>query len=211
MHYKQRINQITRQHENKKVELGMLKKELASMEQMLEAIPAKIEMLEKVRVFLQTLGETTRNEIMAGLEQITTRCLQSVFGEHFTFEIEVITSRNNTGVEFYLVNHHYTPALRMKPNDNLAGGEVDVIGIGLRFGLLKVINPKLLPNGPIILDEPAKMVDGNRINMIGNLIRELEEIFERQIIMVTHHLPLMEILDHTITVRNEYGRSVVDY
>ena len=196
--------------ENEK-ELERLKKELEYKKQKRDEIIPHLDLLEKVRVFLQTLAEATRDEIMAGLQEVVTLCLQSAFGPHLTFEIEVETKRNNTGVEFYVVDSSIDKEnpTRLKPVGNDSGGVIDTVSLGLRFGLLKVINPQ--PLGPLILDEPAKMVSNDRIASIAGLIKELSDMFDKQIIMVTHHTDtdLMDIVDHAVFVKKEQGVSVL--
>jgi DNA repair exonuclease SbcCD ATPase subunit len=195
-----------RAHEEKERELSRLSAHLQTLVSNLQSYPTTIHLYEEVRTFLQTLAEATRNEIMSGLQEIVTRCLQSVFGPHLSFEIEVETKRNNTGIEFYVVNTAGEHTIRLRPEDNMGGGVIDTISIGLRFGLLKVLTPS--PKGPIFLDEPAKMVSGDRIESIANLLKELADLFDKQIIMVTHHQSIMEIVDSSIHVRNENGRTL---
>lgn len=208
------IDEYINQYNRKDYELQSLKKRAEELNGRLNGIPSSLDLLEEVRIFLQTLAEATRKEITAGLEEIVTRCLQSVFGPSMSFEIEAETKRNNVGLEFYVVDKNVVDPitrepLRLIPEDNLGGGVIDTISIGLRFGLFKVINPA--PEVPFIfLDEPAKMVSGDRIDNIGNLIKELSDIFGKQIIMVTHHQPIMDILDNAIYVRNINGKTVIE-
>lgn len=192
--------------DSKKQQLAIIEEMYEQEQEDLKQFPAQLKLLEDVRVFMQTLAEATRNEITAGLQEIVTRCLQSVFGEHLTFEIEVETKRNNTGVEFYVVNTSGEHTVRLKPEENMGGGVIDTISIGLRFGLLKILTPT--PKGPIFLDEPAKMVSSDRIDSIANLLKELSDLFDKQVIMVTHHDSLLEIMDNSTHVRIENGRSI---
>ena len=156
----------------------------------------EIALLEDVRVFLQELAEVARYQVKSGLEQVVTLCLQAVFGPDMSFEIEIDTSRNNTVVDFYVVNTDGDEVVRFAPEDTMGGGVVDTCAIGLRYGLLKVLNPE--PIGPIILDEPAKMVSANYIDSIAQLMQELRSIFEKQNILVTHHLSIMDVVDNAI-------------
>lgn len=202
----QRTDQFIRQYEDKERELVFLEEQIAKLISVIKTYPTQLSLLEEVRLFMQTLAEATRDEIMSGLQQIVTRCLQSVFGPHLTFEIEVETKRNNTGIEFYVVNTDGEHTVRLKPEENMGGGVIDTISIGLRFGLLKILTPA--PEGPIFLDEPAKMVSSDRIDSIANLLKELADLFDKQVIMVTHHDSLLEIVDNSIYVRNENGRTI---
>lgn len=194
------------EYRNKERRLVFLDERIRNLLAELQTYPAQLQLLDGVRVFMQTLAEATRDEITSGLQQIVTRCLQSVFGPHLSFEIEVETKRNNTGIEFYVVNTAGEHTIRLRPEENMGGGVIDTISIGLRFGLLKILTPA--PEGPIFLDEPAKMVSADRIDSIANLLKELSELFDKQVIMVTHHSSIVEVVDHAIYVRNENGRTI---
>jgi DNA repair ATPase RecN len=199
---------MIQQHEQDLVELERLKVELVRKTAQRDEITPRIELLEKVRVFMQSLAEATRDEIMSGLQHVVTICLQSVFGPHLRFEIEVETKRNNTGIEFYIVDESGDVPVRLKPEGNMAGGELDTISIGLRFGLLKVLNPS--PEGPVFLDEPAKMISGDRVHSIANLLKELSKMFDKQIIMVSHHEALIDVVDNSIYFKRENGVTVCE-
>lgn len=171
-------------HEEER-ELARLERELMTKLEARESFKAHTALLERVRVFVQGIAEATRGEIVSGLEQIVTTCLQIMFGETYRFEIEVETKNNNTAVEFYVVQDDGEQVVRLKPVGNMAGGIIDTISIGLSFAVLKVVpNP---PDGPILFDEPAKMVSDDRAAGIIRLLVEMSDLFERQVILVTHH------------------------
>lgn len=201
-----RSNAFIRSYEEREQRVVFLEEQISKLIETLKGYPSSMKLLEEVRVFMQTLAEATRDEIMSGLQEIVTRCLQSVFGPYMSFEIEVETKRNNTGIEFFVVNTSGEHAVRLRPEENMGGGVIDTISIGLRFGLLKILTPT--PKGPIFLDEPAKMVSSDKIDSIAHLLKELAELFDKQIIMVTHHESMLEIVDNAIYVRNENGRTI---
>lgn len=166
-------------------DLARLERELVKKHEEREAFRNHTALLERVRVFVQGIAEATRGEIVSGLEQIVTTCMQIMFGDTYRFEIDVETKNNNTTVEFYVVKDEGEQVVRLKPVGNMAGGMIDTISIGLSFGILKVVpNP---PEGPILFDEPAKMVSDDRAASIIHLLVEMGTLFERQIILVTHH------------------------
>lgn len=202
----QTVDRLIKEHEEDAIRLERMKMEVEKKIRYRDELVPKIALWEESRVFLQTLAEATRDEIMAGLQEVVTLCLQSVFGPHLSFEIEVETKRNSTGIEFYVVNTAGKEPIRLKPVGNMGGGVLDTISIGLRFGLLKILNP--LPEGPLILDEPAKMVSGDRIVSITTLLKELLVMFGKQSIMVSHHVSLLESVDNAIHMRNEHGISI---
>ena len=198
---------VIRQHEELLRELESIDQSLTKNGMEYSEVKKDIALFEEVRVFLQELAEVTRNEIMAGLQQVVTLCLHSVFGEHLTFEIEVETLRNKTSVEFFVLNNSGEHTVRLRPEGNMGGGVIDTVAIGLRFGLLKILSPS--PKGPIILDEPAKMVSGDRVDSIATLLQELTTMFDKQNILITHHTSLMDIVDHAVFLENVEGETKV--
>jgi DNA repair exonuclease SbcCD ATPase subunit len=200
-------DRVIAQHERTQQQVLMLEQEIERNRNEYEQLVADIELFEQSRVFLQTLAEAARKQIASGLEKVVTLCLQAVFGEGLSFEVDIITSRNTTAVEFYVVNTEGDQTVRFTPEESMGGGVVDTVAIGLRYGLLKILNPP--PIGPIGLDEPAKMVSGNLVKNIATLVQELNLMFGKQCIIVTHHEALMGIMDNSIYVVKERGISKI--
>lgn len=188
--------QVIRNYEDSLVQLDGIDKEIAQLQQEIQALTKEITLYESVRVFLQELAEVARAEIASGLESIVTLCLQAVFGPSMSFEIDIDTSRNSTVIDFYVVNTDGEEVVRFSPEESMGGGVVDTVSIGLRFGLLKILSPE--PIGPIILDEPAKMVSADLIDSIASLLQELTHMFGKQNILVTHHTSMMDVVDNAI-------------
>ena len=206
-HLSELTAEAIREHEAKFKEIDSLESGLEDIEQQLSLIDKKIKLYEGSQLLLQNLAEVTRNDYAADLEKVVTLCLQSVFGEHKSFEIEIKPSRNKVAVEFYVVDTSGSEPLRRPPEDSMGGGVVDTVSIGLRFGLLQLVNPK--PLGPIILDEPAKHVSSGKVDAISTLILELTRMFNKQTILVTHHQNLVDIADNAITFDKKDGYTVI--
>lgn len=202
----QQVHEWMKTYEYDQQRMSFLEQLIEEKEQQREVVISTHQLLEQVRVCLQQLAEVTRDQIMEGLKTVVTLCLQHVFGPEMSFEIEVSTLRNNTAIEFFVVIDHGKHVVRMKPEDTMGGGVLDTVSIGLRFGLLRVLDP--LPYGPIFLDEPAKMVSQDKVEYIGHLLKDLSQMFEKQIILVTHHTQLYDIADKGIFVEQTQGRSM---
>jgi DNA repair exonuclease SbcCD ATPase subunit len=199
------IDEAIRVFESDLMKAENLEREIKKKQETVAKLIEQMTLLEEVRVFLQELAEVARHEIASGLEQVVTLCLQAVFGETMSFEIEINTSRNATSIQFYVVNIDGEEAVRFTPEESMGGGVVDTVSIGLRFGMLKILNPQ--PTGPIILDEPAKMVSADLIDSIAALLQELTRMFEKQNILVTHHTSLMDVVDNAIYFEKVDGIS----
>lgn len=200
-------DRVIRDHDIKVAELKTLQHTLQAKRKERDDLIPENAMLEEVRVFLQLLAEVARKEMMDGLQTAATLGLQFVFGPDLSFEIEVDTKRNNTAIEFYVVDKSGPEIVRLRPEDSMGGGVLDPVSLGMRYGLLKVRKPK--PIGPMILDEPAKMVSSDLVPNIGMLIKSLTKIFEKQTILITHHEALMDA-DRTIFFRKVSGVTVCE-
>lgn len=188
-------------------EISALSFQINQVKEQMEPLPRKVEVLQEAKTFLQSVSEAARDEVVASLEQIVTLCVQIVFGEHYEFKINVKPKNNAVAVDFVVIDNSGSVPYELPPDYSFGGGMVDTISIGLRFGLLKILpNP---PAGPIILDEPAKMVSKDKTSAIASLISEMSEVFERQIIMITHVEEIMNSTHTMLYVQKEDGVSVV--
>lgn len=183
----------------------MIDVEVGSAKDLIEKIPSHQDLLEGARNFLQVVSEETRNKITKGLEDVVTMCIQSVFGDMYSFRITATTRANVANLDFWVVDNSGDVEVVLPPETNFGGGMIDTISIGLRFGLLKVMNNP--PTTPLILDEPAKMVSADRVEAIASLIKELTNIFDKQVIMITHRQTLMELSDKSFYISKGEGVS----
>lgn len=198
---------VIRDHERSLDEIDRLDQDIKRQQALINKLDKEIELFEDVRLFLQQLAEIAREEVASGLEKVVTLCLQAVFGETLSFEIDIDTARNNTVIDFYVLDDSGEEVVRLPPEEAMGGGVVDTVSIGLRFGMLKILNPE--PKGPIMLDEPAKMVSGDLIQSIAALLQELTKMFDKQSIIVTHHTSLMDVVDNSVYFEKRNGVTQV--
>ena len=188
-------------------ELEQMEFDVKDLDAAAQILEKDIELFEECRILLQNLAEVTRKQIASELENVVTLCLQAVFDDTISFEIDIDTSHNNTIIEFYVVDTSGDEPVRLPPEDSMGGGIVDTCAIGLRFGILRILDPA--PLGPIILDEPAKMVSGDRVEQIGSLIQELTKMFDKQTLLVTHHTSLMDVMDDSLYFEKVKGYTQI--
>ncbi|TYP54319.1 ATPase [Thermosediminibacter litoriperuensis] len=173
----------------------------------LEELKREIDILEQVRILLQKTSEYAREQAKQQIEMLVTRCLQFIFGENIEFKIELSEVRGRPEAEFYVVSSYGDTRITTKPQDARGGGIVDVISLALRIAVIQCSNTYI--NGPIILDEPAKHVSSEYISNVAHFLKQVSEVFRRQIIMVTHNQFLSEIADLAYRVELKDGKSVV--
>ena len=143
---------------------------------------------------LNVVQKQSRDVVKNTFESLVSFALKSVYGEDYLFRLE-FGNRGNLGeLDFMLKSPENTEYLPIE--ECTAGGSVDVIALALRFVLLQVLK---VP-GPVILDEPTKMLSSNyRINEY-NLYRYLSEKLERQLIIISHSKEIIELADTKVII-----------
>lgn len=162
-------------------------------------ISNEIDKLEKVTILFQKTSEFAREQAKGQIETLVTKCLQYVFESDVEFVIEIEELRNKANAEFYVVNEIEDVIIKTKPELSRGGGVVDIISLALRIAFLQIHKPQI--QGPLILDEPAKHVSEEYIYNVGDFLKQTSEMFNRQIIMVTHNQHLSEISNNAYRVQ----------
>ena len=133
--------------------------------------------------------------------------MQFVFGPNLEFAIELSELRGKTSAEFYVISIYGDERIKTKPQDARGGGVVDVISLALRIAVIQ--STDMYKEGPLILDEPAKHVSSEYIGNVAQFLKQISDIFNRQVIMVTHNQHLSEIADLAYKIELKDGVSVV--
>lgn len=150
-----------------------------------------IDLYEKTRVLLQKVTEYAREQSRQQIEDLVTNCLQFIFDSGIEFKIEINETRGRPEAEFYVVSNVDGEVVKTRPQDSRGGGVVDIISLALRIAMLECSNLEI--NGPIILDEPAKHVSDEYITQVAEFLKQICDMFDRQVIMVTHNRHLSEV------------------
>ena len=145
----------------------------------------EIELLDKVTILFQKTSEFARNQATRQIETLVTKCLQYVFENNVVFKIELDELTNKANPEFFVENEIDGVIIKTKPELSRGGGVVDIVSLALRIAFLQIHKPTI--EGPLILDEPAKHVSEDYIYNVGDFLKKTSEMFNRQIIMITHN------------------------
>ena len=159
--------------------------------QLVEQIESDIDLIGKVSVLLQSTSEFARNQAKLQVESLVTNCLQYIFENNTEFEIKIEELYGKPNAEFYVLTKMEEGIIKTKPELSRGGGVVDIISLALRIAFLQIYKPAI--EGPLILDEPAKHVSEEYIFNVADFLKRSAELFNRQIIMVTHNNHLSSI------------------
>lgn len=192
-------------------EMGKKEKILEQLEEKkiaIEEINAQIDLIEKASILLQKTSEFARNQAKIQVESLVTNCLQYIFENNLEFEIEIEELYGKPNAEFYVTTKYDDTLIKTKPELSRGGGVVDIISLALRIAFLQIHKPRI--EGPLILDEPAKHVSEEYIFNVADFLKQTSELFDRQIIMVTHNNHLASIGTSAYRVGMKGTESVVE-
>lgn len=169
-----------------------IEQELAFKKEKIKEINDNLDVLDKTNILLQKTSEYAREQAKYQIESLVTNCLQYVFDENMEFKIEISEAYGKPNAEFYVITNGLE-TIKTKPEDSRGGGIIDIISLALRISFLQIHKPEVY--GPLILDEPAKHVSEDFIFNVSEFLKQVSEMFNRQIIMVTHNNHLASIAD----------------
>lgn len=188
--------------------IEILNNQLKKIEKNLEDKEKYSEVLTQVSLLFQKTSEFAREQSKRQIEDTVTKCLQFIFETDIEFLIELSEARSVPIADFFVQsNYSEGYSIKTKPEIARGGGVVDIISLALRIAFLQQNQPIL--SGPLILDEPGKHVSNDYIFNLGEFLKQSSNIFNRQVIMVTHNPHLSQISDKAFQVKNKKGISEV--
>lgn len=184
-----------------------IKEQLKVQKDALQNIEYELDLLSKVNILFQKTSEFAREQAKSQIESLVTKCLQFIFESDIEFLIEIEEQRGKSNAEFYVINKIEDILVKTKPELSRGGGVVDIVSLALRIAFLQIHKPKI--QGPLILDEPAKHVSDEFIFNVADFLKQTSELFNRQIIMVTHNHHLAAIGSNAYRVDIKGSESTV--
>lgn len=167
-----------------------------------------IEVWQQVQMLFAKASEFAREQLRQKLEETVTAALQAIFcNDRIRFEVEMKTVNGQPSASWQIISDFGDMPITASPEDAHGGGIVDVVSLALRLALLELARPKI--GGPIIFDEPAKMVSLNYLPNVADFLKQYAKATGRQILMVTHAESLAEVADVSYIVSQTDGTSEV--
>lgn len=193
--------------ERKIGERDRIKKEIDNKKRELTNIDNKRRIYTEAKRIFEVAYEKVRVSTMQGIENLVNRALKTIYKD-LTFRIELDEERNRNIAKAVVRKESGDIYFEGDPLDTSGGTVSQIISLALRISILeKSINPKF--SGPLILDEPLTFLDEGSKKLIGEFLKKVSEILNRQIILITHDRILMEIGDKTFYVKIKDGESKV--
>lgn len=201
------LTSLRNQYNQAAGQLALLEKQKSEKEAALVRAREDIAVWEQVQVLFTKTSEYAREQLKTRIEETVTAALLAVFGEGYVFKINMRQVGGQPAAEWQVISRYGEAEVAAGPEDARGGGIVDIVSLALRLSLLELARPK--PGGPVILDEPAKMVSAEYLPNVAEFLKQYAARTGRQIILVTHAEPLAEVADVGYRVTQRSGVSEV--
>lgn len=170
--------------------IEILKSDVASKERQMQEIVEELEMVRQARQFLLSFSENLRDKVKERLESIVNTALKAVFVDEQN-EFKIIPKQTKNGIVYDLFG--VTNGLITPLQDSNAGGFMDIVAMALQIAFLRLFSNRLRQT--MILDEPFKNLDKNRIVLACQWLKLVSQEFDIQFIIVTHIDDLIDNAD----------------
>ena len=157
--------------------------------------------LEKAREIAQCVLLLTQGRVKTAIEEIVTLALSTVYPE-LSFELEYEIKRNQSEAAPWIVEN----GDRHSPRDEVGGGVLDIVSLGLRLALWALMEPK--PANIFILDEPAKFLSRDKQPLFSEMLSQLSKTLGVQILIVSHNNAIIDSADKVYKISQSDGISI---
>jgi DNA repair exonuclease SbcCD ATPase subunit len=179
---------------------------LTACEKKINELMLNEDTVSKSSLFLQSLSDTARIQVIEKISGLVTEVLQAVKDKNLTFKMELGTERGQPDLKFFVVDS--LTGKEMDVLESCGGGIADLVSFALRISLLLKWQPKL--ERVLICDESLKFVSVQDQELAGEFVRKLSEQLGLQIIFISHSKTLAEKAHRTFEVTKENGISKVE-
>ena len=187
-----------------KAEKKLLLEKVEEKSDSVNTLKALVEDLEDAQEVMNLTGALAQEEFEGFIEGMVTEALQVVFGSGYAFEMETKIVRNQPETYLYVVEDGVKTPIK---DDMVGGGLLDLISMVLRVVVWSIQTPRTRP--VMILDEPGKNMDRNKIDQFVAMIRRFHELLGLQFIIVTHDSKIIEMADRSFLVTRSNGTADV--
>lgn len=190
----------------KKTEQDLLVRQSAEFATEVTKCGAEAIEIKEAREVVNNVHLATQISVSEFIEEVVGLALQTVFdesGDVYGFKVEYEIKRNKSEAKLYIMKN----GRRVTPDGGCGGGVLDVASFGLRAVNFALASPP--PEPVLLLDEPGRFMGDYALNF-GRMLKEVSDLLELQIIMISHDSSLIECADKSFRVTQSKGISKVE-
>jgi len=170
---------IRKKIDNALAERRVLSVEHKEVEKEMEIVDDSLRFHDEARIIIQKSAQIVQKNLEEHISGIVSKALRIVFlDEAKEFHVEFVTRRNVTECDLKLVEHGNL----LDPLDSCGFGEADVCSFALRVAYWALGTTR----NALIVDEPFKFLDGDRIKRAFEMVQVLSDELNLQMIIITH-------------------------
>lgn len=192
-------------------DLGVLRKlelEKKEKEEELKEFRAKEEAVGIKKALLHDACVEARKGARDILQNMSTRGLQSIMGDHVS--LDIVLKETGTPEAEFVVKSEYGDnyVVENDPADGDGGGVADIVSLANFFSMNYLAGKKNV--APILLDEPTKFVSAGHSENAAKFLYEISTYFKKQVLMSTHDKFLANLGDKSFMFElDAQGRTQV--
>lgn len=176
-----------------------LTKELEGKTKERDRLVKERELLNKSSLLLLNVSTEVKEKTIKVLEEMVTRAIRTISDRDYSFKIKIEETKKGQKCEFYISELINGVESLQSPGDSCGGGFIDIISTTLRYVYLNAFKAPSI-NGPMILDEPSKMLSKDMSQSFASFIKALGQEFDTQTILITHDKEIANISDNVIII-----------
>jgi DNA repair exonuclease SbcCD ATPase subunit len=199
------FDQLKNNYHRKAGQLQALKDRVAVCQEKVIQLTDKEDTTLKASLFLQSLSDQTRLQVLDKISGIVTDALQTVKDKNLVFSMQLVVKANQPTLEMGILDK-----LSGQTYDVLTsfgGGICDIVSLALRVALLVKWQPSL--SRVLILDESCKHVAQKDQELLAEFVKKLSEALNCQFIWISHSEVLQQAAHKIFEVTKHDGISTV--
>lgn len=200
------FNNIKNLYNQKLGQLQALQERVSLAQNKIIELKSKEDNLAKASLFLQSLSDQTRLQVLDRISGIVTECLQVVKDPNIEFKMVLQTKANQPVLEMW-VRDKTTDQL-YDAVQSMGGGLCDLISLSLRISLLCKWTPPL--SKILILDEIGKHISVKDQELLAEFVRKISEVLGIQFVWISHSSVLEKAAHKIFEVTKQNGISKVE-
>src|SRR5665213_2258275 len=176
------LDQLKTSYHRKSGQLQALRDRVATCQKQIIDLTAKEDTTLKASLFLQSLSDQTRLQVLDKISGIVTDALQTVKDKNLVFQMQLTTRASQPVLDMTILDKLSGQSYDVI--NSFGGGICDIVSLALRVALLVKWQPSL--SRVLILDEACKHVAQKDQELLAVFVRKLSEALNVQFVWISH-------------------------
>ncbi len=198
-----KFDQVKTVYNRKLGQLESLRERLATCNAKILELTDKEDTTLKASLFLQSLSDQTRLQVLDKIAGIVTEALHTVKDKNLVFTMQLVTKANQPTLEMGILDK--LSGQTYDVINSFGGGICDIVSLALRVALLLKWQPSL--SRILVLDEACKHVAIKDQELLSTFVKKLSEALNIQFIWISHSDILQQAAHKIFEVTKHDGFS----